>query len=137
MGSWHPRNILTVEYFPNYGTSTLNVFGISNNNVSEEAADDIAIVLSHNTKLQKFSSNSFKTAGMIKIAKALKNVSNLTELSISDNSIDERAADDIATALSHNTKLQELHLHDNSFRTSGIVKIAKSSWRISSLTVYC
>ena len=54
--------------------STLTTLGINNNNVGEEAADDIATVLSHNSKLQllDFSNNSFKTVGMIKIAKAFQ-----------------------------------------------------------------
>ena len=68
---------------------------------------------------------------MIKISKALQNVSTLTELSISDNCIDETAADDIAVILSRNIKLQELHLHNNSFRTAGIIKIAKALQYIS------
>ena len=33
-------------------TSTLTILDISNNNIGVEAADDIATVLSHNTKLQ-------------------------------------------------------------------------------------
>ena len=53
----------------------------SRNNVGEEAADDIATVLSNNTQLLvNLNSNSFKTVGMIKIAKALQNISTLTAL---------------------------------------------------------
>ena len=47
--------------------STLTAFRIDSNNVGEEAADDIAAVLSHNRKLQRldFGYSSFKSAGMI------------------------------------------------------------------------
>ena len=50
------------------------MFGISNNYVSDKAADDIAMVLSHNANLQKLylDNNKLKTVGMIKIVKALK-----------------------------------------------------------------
>ena len=59
--------------------------------------------------------NSFKTVGMIKIAKALQNVSGLIALNISNNNVNERAADDIATVLSRNSKLQQLYFSNNSF----------------------
>ena len=87
--------------------STLEVFNIKDNNASEEAADAIATVLSQNTRLQRLhlSNSKFKTIGMIKIAKVLQNISTLTVLNISKNSIGEEAADDIASILSHNTEL--------------------------------
>ena len=81
----------------------MTVFGISNNSVGEfeEAADDIALALSCNAKLQKlhFGSNNFKTMGMIKIAKALHKVKSLAELNISNNNVGEEAADRITTVL--------------------------------------
>ena len=42
---------------------------------------------------------------MIKIAKALQNISTLTALGIYSNNVGEEAADDIATVLSNNTQL--------------------------------
>ena len=115
--------------------STLIGFGIGNNNVGEEAADDIATVLSHNTKLQKLylHDNNFKTVGMMKIVKALQNISTLIRFSIANNNVGEEAADDIATVLSHNTKLQKLYLHDNNFKTVGMIKIVKALQNISTL----
>jgi len=52
-------------------TSSLS---ISNNNISEEAADDIATVLFSNIKLQELylDVNSLQSIGAIKIAKALQ-----------------------------------------------------------------
>ena len=104
--------------------STLTVLSIScNNRVGEEAADDIAAVLSHNIKLQKLSlgTNSFKTVGMIKITKSLQNVLTLVAFNFSNNNVGEKAADDIATVLSNGTELQELYLDNNSFKTIGII----------------
>ena len=53
-----------------------------NNNIGVEAADDIATVLSHNTKLQQLylGGNSLQTEGAIKIARGLQNTSTLTIL---------------------------------------------------------
>ena len=78
--------------------SILQKLDISNNNVGEKAAHDIAIALSHNTNLQELylESNRFKAPGMSELAKALQCISTLTVLSISNNSVGEDAADDIA-----------------------------------------
>ena len=50
------------------------VFNISSNYIGDKAVDDIAAVLSRNTKLQKLclDNNRFKTAGMIEIVKGLQ-----------------------------------------------------------------
>ena len=47
---------------------------------------------------------------MIKIAKALQNISTLTAFRIDSNNVGEEAADDIATVLSNNTQLQMVDL---------------------------
>ena len=119
--------------------STLTKFSIYNNNVGEEAADDIATVLSNNTQLQvvDLDDNSFKTVGMIKIVKALQNISTLTEFCIYNNNVGEEAADDIATVLSNNTQLQIVNLDSNCFKTVGMIKIAKALQNISTLTTFC
>ena len=87
------------------------------NHITDLAADDIATVLSHNTQLQEFGvgKNNLRSAGAIKIAKALQNISTLTTLYINDNQITDEAAlaDDIATAVSCNKKLQELDISNN------------------------
>ena len=118
--------------------SGLTAFSIGDNSVGEEAADDIAAVLSHNTKLQQLHlhNNNFRTVGIIKIVKALQNIATLTVLSIGDNDIGEEAADDIATILSQNTKLQEVHLHNNSFKTAGVIKITEALKNTSGLAKY-
>ena len=99
-----------------HNVSTLTEFSINNNNFGEGAANAIALVLFHNTKLQKLylGSNRIQTAGMIKIAKALQN----------NNNTDREAADDIAIFLSHNTKLTELYLNNNNLQTASVIRIA-------------
>ena len=70
--------------------STFTAFSIGDNNIDEEAADDIATVLSHNTKPQllHLHNNNLKTVGIIKISRALQNISSLTIFSIVDNNVD-------------------------------------------------
>ena len=101
---------------------------VSDNNITDEAADDIAAAISCNTQLQQFDigKNSLQSTGAIKITKALQNVTALTRLCINNNNITEGAANDIATAVSCNTELQELDISNNWFQTAGILKIANS-----------
>ena len=118
--------------------SSLRVFSIGCNHVGKEAADDVATVLSHNSRLKEIYlyNNNFKTAGMIKIAQALWGISSLTAFSVGENDVGEGAADDIALVLSRNTNLNQLHLHNNNFKTMGIIKIAKALQNISTLTIF-
>ena len=115
---------------------SLTEFDVGNNNITEEAADDIAAVLSHNANLKVLylGGNNLQTGGVIKIAKALKNVSLLTKLNIGYNNITEGAADDIAAVLSCNSNLQVINLHGNNLRTQGIISIAKALQTFLSLT---
>jgi len=46
-------------------------------NTGKEAAEDIADVLSHNSKLQKLYLNNLQTEGAMKIAKSLQNIAML------------------------------------------------------------
>ena len=84
---------------------TLLLLDLTQNNISEEAADDIAMVLSHNTKLQavRLGGNNLQSVGAIKIAKGLSNVENISVFDLSKSIISKEAADYIANILSHNT----------------------------------
>ena len=116
----------------------LKIFNAINNGISEEAADDIAAILYHNTKLQELyvGRNNLQSAGAKKIANSLQDVSNLLTFSIPNNNISEEAADDIAAVLFHNIKLQRLQLGGNNLKSGGIMKIAKSLHNISNLTKF-
>ena len=118
--------------------STLIAFNINNNNVGEEAADNIGTVSCSNTKLKKLhlGDNNFMTKGMIKIMYALQNISTLTAFNISNNNVGGEAVDSIAAVLSHNTELQELYLSKNNFKTESMIKIAKALQNISALTAF-
>ena len=115
---------------------TLKIFYFNNNNITEEAADDIAAVFFFNNNLQELNlgGNNLQTSGAITIAKSLTiNISSLTKLCINHNNINTEAADDIAAVISCNIYIQELNLSSNNLQASGIVKIARSLQKISSL----
>ena len=67
-------------------------------------------------------------------AKSLHSTGTLTKFSISNNRITDRAASDISAVISNNIHLQEVNLGYNNLQASGIIKIAGSLQRISSLT---
>ena len=72
-----------------HNTTLLTVFDVQSNNITEEAADDIATVLSQNVKVQKLwlGGNNLGTLGTIKIAESLENSTNLTILDIKFNNL--------------------------------------------------
>ena len=112
--------------------TTLDIY----NNISTEAADDIAAVLSHNTKLQELhiGGNNLQSAGVMKVANGLQNVVHLRIFSMFKNYISE-AVRDIATVLCHNTELQELDLGKNDLQSAGAIMIAKGLQNVFHLTV--
>ena len=130
------ESIITTEAVDLHNVVTLTKFCISNNNITDAAADDIATAISCNIHLQELNlgSNNLQASGIIKIARSLQTISSLTKLCIDCNNITHEAADDIATAISCNTHLQELNLSSNNLQASGIIKIANGLQTISSLT---
>ena len=105
--------------------SNLIKFKISHNSITDQAADDIALLISHNTKLEELdlSHNKLQADGAVKICKTT--ISNLIKFKISHNNITDQAADDIVSFISHNTKLEVLDLSHNKLEADGAVKICK------------
>ena len=116
----------------------LTLFNVSNNNLSDEAADNIAAVLRHNTKLQELylSKNNLRTSGITEVARSLKEITTLTVLDISNNDISAEAADSIATILQFNCKLQKLYLQNNNLQSVGIIKITDALQTLKTLEIF-
>ena len=116
--------------------STLTKLYINNNQITDEAADYIADVISCNSHLQilDISSNSLQAQGATIILKRLQKISSLTTLYISNNNItDEKTADDIAAVVSSNP-IQVLDVGNNCLGTIGITKVAKALQSVCTLT---
>ena len=110
------------------GVSKLLKFMLSNNNISDEAARDIAIVLSHNIQLKDFciNGNCFQVSSVNVFTAALEHTSTLTKLYIGNNHINNEAVDGIADILSHNTQLQELELQIRTLLPTNCTKISSA-----------
>ena len=108
----------------------------SNEITASKAIDCITTILSHNLELEELDlANSFiQTAGVVKIFKSLRNISNLKKICIRGNIITNEAADDIAVVLSQNTKLEEIDIACNNLHTTNAVKIFQGMMHISTLT---
>ena len=114
---------------------TLIKIHFANNNISDEMANDIATIVSNNTKLKviEISGSKLRTSGTISIMEAMQKNCTLKGLYLNNNKITEDAADHIANAVSF-CVLQELNLGSNNLQTSGIIIIARTLQNISSLT---
>ena len=107
---------------------TLKKLCLGNNNINGKAADDIAAVISCNTKLQEIdiSMISLDKALIKKIMKPLQGIHTLKKLYLSHNNISDEEANDIATVISLNRDLEEFNISKNNFQTRGVKKIAKA-----------
>ena len=115
--------------------SNLVSINVSHNMITNEAADELATVLLHNTSLQEInlSYNNLSTSDAVKIFKGMKNISNLVSISLSHNMITDETADELAAVLLNNTELNELNLCYSNLTIPEIVKIFKGMKNISHL----
>ena len=114
--------------------STLTKLCIDNNEITNEAADYIANVISCNSHLQTLDiSSSLQAQGATIILKRLQKISSLTTLYICNNNITYEEADDIAVIVSCNA-IQVLDVSDNFLGTIGITKVAKALHSVCTLT---
>ena len=116
--------------------TSLTKFNISHNNITAEAAHDIARFLLSNTEIEEIdlSYNDLKDSGTIKIFESLRNVTGLVKLNISHNNINSSAAKAIAAVLLNNSNLQELDLSGNDFQSDGATIIFRSMKNCLNLT---
>ena len=94
--------------------STLQILFLFNTNVDKTTAIALSSVIANNTNLfvvQLSNCNLQKNASII--AAALKDISTVLTLSLSQNEIPGSVADDLAIAIYVNCNLERLHLADN------------------------
>lgn len=93
---------------------------ISTRNITDDAANDIAIAISCNTQLQELdiSLNSLQMPGTMKITKAMQQISTLQKLCINHNYIASSASNDIAAICSNSIQLKELDFSKDQFTVS-------------------
>ena len=120
------NNLLTAcasKVFSNL--SSLIRLDISFNRISNKTANDIAVLFSQNSELKEVDMKScdLQATGTVRVFKAMKNLSNLTKLNISNNNISDEVSDDVAVALFQSNSLEELDLSHNCVHAAGAIKI--------------
>ena len=108
---------------------------ISHSHITDEAAEDLAVVLSRNNKLEELvlSHNDMHTENSVVLFRGMKNLCNLTLVDISHNNIGQEAACYLSDLLSQNTKLLHLDLSNNDFQVLGFCEILKGLKNVTAL----
>ena len=115
--------------------TTLRILHLHNNLITEEAADDIAKVITNNPLLEfiDLGHSSLHTSGMIKVVDALKLLQYLKALALNANQITETVASDIAQVISRNVQLEIILLSDNVLKANGTKVLCKSLRKCTAL----
>ena len=102
--------------------------------INEDAIVSLASVITCNKNLNLVQiSNCNLQAKSIKIATALKNISSLTMLNLSENNIPGSIADELSIAIIVNCKLTSLNFANNNLQSYG-VRVASALCQLKSLT---
>ena len=101
---------------------------MSCNKITDEAAHDITIFLSHNPELKELdlSNNHIQATGATKIFDGICALLNLNKMNICNNAITDEAAEAMANFLSKNSKLKEFDVSYNYIQAVSAVKIFKA-----------
>ena len=107
-----PNNLLLKILCALQNITELRTLDLSGNVITEELAEQLAIVLANSTKLETLllEDCSLGNEGVNVIANSLKNVTTLKQLWLSWNNITEVTADNIMAVLECNTGLEEVYL---------------------------
>ena len=104
--------------------SNLRIINLQSNNITDEAAEALASVISSNTGLEELHlGNNQLQLGVVKIANALKNISSIRVLDFMNNNLSEQIADDLAAAIRANNRLEILWLSGNHLGSSTVVVV--------------
>ena len=114
--------------------SNLRLINLSNNDIPESVAEDLAGALVQNNSLRfiRLMNNGFRTGGAVSIFHAISRLHEVEVLNFYNNQIGEEAADAIAAAVLNNVKLKELFLGCNKLRM-GVLKILSALKNITTL----
>ena len=111
----------------------LKCINLQSNNITKEAAEAIASVISNNPGLEElYLDNNQLHLGVIKIATALENISSLKVLGLQNNNISDEAASALAAAIKANNSLEKLWLSGNHLGSS-VVAVVNALKELSTL----
>ena len=105
---------------------SLKLLNFHSNQITEEAANDIALVISNNFRLEELYLGRNKLRkGAARIAASLKHISTLKVLDLNENDTSVVVVPELISAIASNHTLNDLRLSGNRLTTDGMVTIAK------------
>ena len=115
--------------------STLKLFNIDNNVMTQENGETLASIIKHNTGLEELHcrDNNFGN-GSLEIAKALQQITSLQVLSLSNTQLPKEVSIDLALAIESNQNLKSLAIRGNNMATS-MDNILLALSKVSSLQI--
>ena len=117
--------------------STLRILGLSNNNIPQEACDELALAIKANKHLKSLCLNDNNLcSSTIVILKILSTITTLTVLNLNNNQITQEADEALASVIKLNTGLSELYLYNNNLGV-GTLKLAQALQHITKLKILC
>ena len=104
--------------------STLKYLNINNNQITEEAGEELASVVMHNTGLEELhlDSNSFGE-GLFNVMKALQSITSLRKLHLGNSDISKKVSCELAVAIKSNNHLEKLWLCNSNMKSSAFAVI--------------
>ena len=117
--------------------SSLKVLDFDNNNITEEAADELSAAIRVNTSLEKlWLGGNHLGSSTVMIVNALKPIATLKELNLNGNqNRSEELAPALTSMISHNKYMERLLLSDNNLNDYGVIKIAQSLCKHTKLKI--
>ena len=113
--------------------SELKSLNINDNQITEEAGEILASVVSHNKNLEElYLSGNNLGEGLLSVMKALQHIKSLKKLSLGNNNISEEVSDELACAIKANKYLEEIGLFASNLKSSAII-VLRSLTTISTL----
>ena len=111
----------------------LRVLSLDNNNIPQEASEELALAIKSNEQLEKLwlNDNDLHSSAIV-ILNSLNTITTLTMLDLNNNQMPQEAGEALASVIMHNTGLEEVYLHDNNLGI-GTLKVAKSLQHITTL----
>ena len=117
--------------------TTLRTLSIENNDIDDEAADNIAAVIKGTTEMERLwvGSNLFAPTGLSKILQSLKSINTLKVLDISYSNLSFESECYLAEVLTINKGIKHLWLEGNHLSTNGLAAISSSLENCSAMKI--
>ena len=116
--------------------SSLETLGLQGNKLNKDADKLLAsVILNNNILKYLYLCNNNIGKGMMKVAKALQQITSIKFLDFSNTNMPKEVSDDLALAIKANKGLEEIWLHNNDLSSSSIITIVSPLCTISTLTV--